>query len=536
MAKQDKWDYIVIGGGTTGCVLANRLSEAPESRVLLIDAGRNDNHLFTRIPAGQMRAFLRPDMNWLYNSEADSSRNSQIDIWPAGKIIGGGSAINGMMHVRGHHTDYDQWEQLGNSGWSYNDVLPFFKKSECSEIGDPEVRGTKGPQHVSKIRIQNPLNEAFLNAAQEIGIPFNADLNGFCQEGVGPCQAIQKNGRRYSSAQAFLRPVLHRKNLKILLQSQVLRILVKNDRAEGIEYISDGEHYQADASRGVVLCAGAIASPKILMLSGIGAEKELSKQAIPIRLDLPGVGKNLQDHPVIRVSFNLQGVRTLTSDLSNPFFSFQHLINYLWNRRGALSTCIGHVQAFVKTRSPLAAPNAQIIFAPLAYELTDHGPKPCRSPAAGVGIGLCRTASRGNVRLRDSDPFSAPIIDLSLLSEYDDIQQLREAIVMTREIFSSPSLARFVIDERKPGREFCSDDDLDNYIRSESGLMYHACGTCKMGNDKMSVVDARLKVHGMDSLWIADASIFPTIPAGNINATCLMVGEKAAHMITLEAS
>ena len=534
-ASQD-WDYIVVGGGSAGCVLASRLSEDPGRRVLLLDAGRNDRHLYTRVPAGQMFAFPRPDMNWLYMSEPDPSRGGKVDIWPAGKVIGGGSAINGMMYVRGHRSDYDHWASLGNEGWSYEDVLPYFRSIEHSEIGDERSRGFDGPLSVSRVRIDNPLNDAFIAAAQEAGIPFNTDLNGDSQEGVGICQASQKRGWRHSTATAFLAPAMKRTNLTVKLGAQVEKLCLEGGKVTGVDYRTRGVASQARARRGVIVSAGAIASPKLLMLSGIGATSDLAQHGIETLVELPGVGRNLQEHPVVRMSFHVQNATTLTSDLGNPLRSLMHGLDYLVRGRGALATCIGHAQALVRTREGLDAPNAQIIFAPLSYDLTDDGPKPYRKPAVGLGIGLCRIQSRGAIRLRDANPGSHPVIDYSLLEHPDDVAQLREAIRLTRKIFTCPPLAEYVVDERLPGAGLEDDEQLTSFIREESALMYHPCGTCKMGDDDLAVVDSKLRVRGVEGLWVADASIFPTIPAGNINATCIMVGEKAAAMISQSES
>ena len=532
LAEKIQWDYIIVGGGSAGCVLASRLSEDPARRVLLLDAGRNDRHLYTRVPAGQMYAFPRQDMNWLYMSEPDPSRAGRVDIWPAGKLIGGGSAINGMMYVRGHRRDYDHWAELGNEGWSYDEVLPYFRSIENSELGDSHSRGFEGPLSVSKVRIDSPLNDAFMAAAREAGIPYNPDLNGDSQEGVGVCQASQKGGWRHSTARAFLAPAMKRKNLSVQLGAHVTRICLDGERATGVEYEVRGETCRADARCGVVVSGGAMASPKLLLLSGIGPTSQLSQHGIDTRVERPGVGQNLQEHPVVRMSFHVRNATTLTSDLANPLRWLAHGLNYVFRGRGALATCIGHAQALARTRDGLDVPNAQIIFAPLSYDLTEHGPRPYRKPAVGVGIGLCHIQSRGEVRLRSADPQDHPVIDYSLLDNPDDVAQLREAIRLTRKIFASPSMENYVVDERLPGIQVSDDDQLDEYIRQGSGLMYHPCGTCKMGHDELSVVDDKLQVHGIRGLWVADASIFPTIPAGNINATCIMVGEKAAAMIS----
>lgn len=531
MPSSNEWDYIIVGGGSAGCVLANRLSANPAHRVLLLDAGRSDKHLYTRIPAGQMYVFPRTDMNWLYMAEPDPSRNNRVDIWPAGKIIGGGSAINGMMYVRGHKSDYDHWAAQGNSGWSYDDVLPYFKRLEDSEAGEESQRGRDGPQAVSWVRIDNPLNQAFVDSAKEVGIPFNADLNGASQEGVGFCQATQKRGWRHSTAQAFLRPAQERPNLRVELGAQVSKVIVEDGRASGVRYMCDGETHETSAQHGVIVSAGAIASPKLLMLSGIGPAAQLQNFGIDVVADLPGVGQNLQEHPVVRMSFHVKNARTITSDLRRPFYSLLHGLDYVFRGCGALATCIGHAQAMAHTRDGLDAPNAQLIFAPLSYDLTEEGPKPYTKPAVGFGIGLCRIQSQGEISLRSDEIADPPLINYSLLDNPDDVAQLREACQLTRKIMQAKAFANYFVDERLPGTHIQSDAEWEDHIRETAALMYHPSGTCKMGQDAMAVVDQNLKVRGVDGLWVADASIFPTVPAGNINATCIMVGEKAADLI-----
>ncbi len=531
MNNEREYDYVIIGGGSAGCVLANRLSANPANRVLLLDAGRHDRHLYSRIPAGQMAAYPRTDMNWLYPAEPDPSRDNRVDVWPAGKIIGGGSAINGMMYVRGHHSDYDHWAQLGNTGWSYDDVLPHFRSIEKSDIGDDKTRGKQGELSVQRVRIDNPLNDAFIKAAAETGIETNPDLNGESQEGAGYCQVSQNKGWRQSTARAFLQPARKRSNLQVELNAAVHRIGVEQGRARTAEYTQLGTEKQVCARKGVIVSAGAIASPKLLMLSGIGHEQELSEHGIEIVHALPGVGKNLQEHPVVGMTFHVKNARTLTSDLRNPLRSLQHGLDFLLHGRGALATPIAHAHALVRTRAGLNAPNAQIIFAALSYEITENGPRPYTKPAVDLGVGLCRTQSTGSVGLRSGQPSDHPVINYAALDCADDVQQLREAMRLARKIFQAPALAYYHLDERTPGASIESDDDLEAYIRANAGLMFHPCGTLKMGSDEMAVVDSRLRVRGIDRLWVADASIFPTIPAGNINATCIMVGEKAAAMI-----
>lgn len=525
-----QWDFIVVGGGSAGCVLANRLSADPHCRVLLLDAGRRDNHLFTRIPAGQMPMFLRPDMNWLYQAEPDPSTDNRVQMWPAGKVIGGGSTVNGMMFVRGHHSDYDHWASLGCTGWDYDGVLPYFRRLERFEGGASALRGGDGPLHVSWGRVRHPLNEAFIESAQAAGIRFNADLNGAEAEGVGYVQASQRNGWRDSTARAYLAPVRGRANLRIEHGCRVDRILLEGGRAIGVEASQAGGARRWLAARGVIVSAGAIASPKLLQLSGIGDPAWLATHGIPTLHALSGVGRNLQEHAVAGVSVRVRGIGTLSSELG-PLNALRHGLDYLFRRRGLLSTCIGHVQALVRTRDELPAPNAQLIFAPVAHEMTPAGPVIDRKPVMGIGVGLCHTRSSGEIRLRSADPAAAPVIDHRLLSDPEDVRELAQACRLARRIFASGPFGRHVECETEPGPQVQSEADWERYLRATAGLMYHPSGTCRMGVGDDAVVDPALRVRGLDGLWVADASIIPRIPAGNINATCIMIGEKAADLV-----
>ena len=525
-----EWDVIVAGGGSAGCVIANRLSADPSRRVLLLDAGRPDNHLYTRVPAGQMPAFTRSDMNWLYEAEPDPSIDGRVQVWPAGKVLGGGSSINGMMFVRGHRWDYDRWAQLGCEAWDYQSLLPYFRRLEANEGGADDYRGADGPQSVSSVRVDHPLNHAFLQAAVAAGIPFNPDLNGAAAEGVGYCQATQRRGWRHSTAQAYIRPVKNRRNLHVLFHCRVDRVVLEDGRAVGVVCSRRGARHAFRARSGVVVSAGAIASPKLLLLSGIGPQAELVRHGIAPMHDLPGVGRNLQEHAVGHLSVMLRGASTLTSDLS-VLGALKHGMDYVFRRRGALATCIGHVHALVRTREGIPAPNAQIIFAPLDFRLTDKGAVPCREPSVSIGVGLCRTQSFGEVRLRSADPAAAPVIDYRLLGDRDDLQQLIEACRLARRIVGSEPFSRYLDRELEPGADVQSDEDWERYLRGSVGLMYHPSGTCRMGVDASAVVDPALRVRGLEGLWVADASIIPALPAGNINATCIMIGEKAADLV-----
>jgi choline dehydrogenase len=510
-------------------VLANRLSADGRNRVLLLDAGRSDRHPYVQVPAAMGLIMPRDDMVWRYPAVPDSTRGDRAEIWPAGKCLGGGSAINGMMFVRGNRYDYDHWAQLGNPGWSHADVLPYFRRLETNERGANDYRGGDGPLRVSEVRIDSPLIDAFIEAAENLGVSRNDDLNGASQEGVGRCQAAQRRGFRHTVAAAYVWPVRNRDNLTLRLHSRVRRLLLEGARATGVEYEHNGEILRARATRGVILSAGAMGSPKVLMLSGIGPADELRRHGIDVRLDLAGVGRNLQEHPgaVVRAHVNVSTLNVETG----PLDSLRHGLNYLFRGAGPLSTPIAQAQAFVRTRDGLPAPNVQIIFGAFAHELVNGTARPYPKPAVSFAVGLCRVQSRGEVRLRSAEPTDEPEIDMPLLGSPDDVAQLVEGGRVARDICKSSPLADYFVEEALPGSEVQSDADWETYLRQHSILMYHACGTCQMGNGEDAVVDHRLKVQGVDGLWVADASIMPTIPAGNINATCIMIGEKAADMV-----
>ncbi|MFN4897729.1 MAG: GMC family oxidoreductase [Burkholderiales bacterium] len=525
----ETFDYVIIGGGSAGCVIANRLSADPKIRVLLLEAGRSSNTWVSHVPIGVPIALGRKDMNWQYMAEPDHSRNDIVDMWPAGRMLGGGSALNGMMFVRGHQYDYDQWAAAGNTGWSFEEVLPYFKRMEDNERGENAYRGKGGPQAVSETRVRHLLDDVFIEAAKEIGIHHNNDLNGALAEGVGYVQSSQKNGRRASTASGYIDPIRNRKNLEVRLHSTVKRVLFNGKRASGVEFSHGGLEHVIQAAHGVIISAGALATPGVLFRSGLGCAKRLGELKTPVVSDLPGVGKNLQEHAAVRMGFHTN-VPTLTSDLG-PLKNIKHLLNYVMKKRGPLTMCIGHAQALIRSQLDLPAPNLQIIFSPMAFEFTDKGPRPYAKQAAGFAIGLTHGNSRGSVEIHSMDPQARPIIRYDLVGHPTDLQHLIEGCKITRQIMATKALAPYIIDERQPGKDVETDAQWEGYIRQSAFLMYHPCGTARMGVDAMAVVDPTLQVHGTENLWIADASIMPTITAGNINATCIMIGEKAADLI-----
>jgi len=411
----------------------------------------------------------------------------------------------------------------------YDDLLPYLKRLEDNERGGDQWRGSGGPQSVSERRIHHPLDEIFVAAARELGIAFNPDLNGASAEGVGYVQAAQKRGVRASTASAYITPIRHRRNLEVRLLSPVNRVLIEGGRAVGVEVRSAGGLRTERARHGVIISAGALATPGLLMRSGIGPGARLAELGIPVVFDSPGVGKNLQEHAGVRLSFHTR-MPTLSSD-TGPIRSALHLFNYLLNRRGPLAMCIGHAQAFVRTRPELPVPNVQIILSPLAIDFTDKGPRPYPKPAATFAIGLNRSHGSGTIDIASADPVARPIIRHELLSHPLDVEYLIEACRLGRRLLATQAFAPHVIDERLPGAQVQTDAQLEQYLRGNAFLMYHPCGTARMGVDALAVVDPQLRVRGLAGLWVADASVMPTVTAGNINATCIAIGEKASDLV-----
>ena len=517
------YDYIIIGAGSAGCVLANRLTEDPSVKVLLLEAGGPDKKKEIHIPAAFSKLF-RTSCDWSFYTEEEPNLGNRKLYWPRGKVLGGSSSLNAMIYIRGHRQDYDQWRDLGNPGWGFPDVLPYFKKSQNQTRGASALHGANGPLHVSDQRCINPLSQAFVEAAEQSGFARNPDFNGESQEGFGFYQVTQWNGARCSAADAFLRPALRRPNLKIRTQAHVASLVFEGKRVVGVSVLEGAHTVHVRAAREVILCAGAIGSPHLLLLSGVGPAGDLRKIDLPAIHDLPGVGANLQDHMCVPVAYEC----TQPVSLANAE-SFGSLLLYLWSKKGPLTSNIAEGGGFVKVASGCATPDMQYHFAPGFF--MDHGFKKIEGHAFSFGPTHIRPGSRGRISLRSHDPLDAPHIHANYLSDPQDMEALLEGVKLARQLASAPAFTKYRGRELFPGSEAKDDTALRTHISKTAETLYHPVGTCKMGNDAASVVDSELRVHGLEGLRVVDASIMPVIVGGNTNAPTIMIAEKAADMI-----
>ena len=528
---QEKYDYIIVGAGSAGCLLANRLSANPNNSVLLIEAGRKDNNLWLHVPVGYFRTMNNPKFDWMYKLEKDKGLNNRRIDWPRGKVLGGSSALNGLLYIRGDRHDYDNWQRLGNDGWSYDEVLEYFKKFECQENGENEYHGVDGELKVSNLRLKREIAELFIKASQEIGIPYNPDCNGEQQEGVGYFQQTSFKGFRRSSYRSFLnRKIRNRKNLTIVTDTQISKLLFKDKRVIGVNCIQSNNRLDKTiyANNEVILSAGSISSPQILQLSGIGDAKQLEKLGIDVIHNNPAVGKNLQDHLQVRMVFKTN-TRTLNDELNTWWKKALIGLQYFIFRTGPLTLSASQVYVFTNTSLDGSRPNIQFHMQPLSADKPGDGVHPFS--AFTMSICNLRPESRGEVTINSADPTQLPKIIPNYLSTEGDRKIAIDSIKVARKIAEADSLKKHILDEYVPGQSFISDEELLEAAKNNSQSIYHPVGTCKMGHDENSVVDEQLKVHGIYGLRVVDASIMPELVSGNTNAPTMMIAEKAAEMI-----
>jgi choline dehydrogenase-like flavoprotein len=531
----EEFDFIVVGAGSAGCVLANRLSENGRHRVALLEAGPRDRNFWIHLPIGYGKTMWDAKLNWRFYTEPEANMAGRRIYWPRGRVLGGSSAINGLIVVRGQPRDYDRWRELGNPGWGFDDVLPYFIKLENNaEFGEDQLHGTSGPLRVTSITRKHELIEALIAAAENLGVPRTADFNGLRQEGAGYYQLTTRNGWRVSAADAYLRGAKRRNNLTIITGAQVARVLFDKRRARGVSCRIGTRLRELQASHGVVLAAGAVQSPQLLMLSGIGPADELRRHGIPLVLDRGAVGQNLQDHLQVRLIYRCTKPITTNDALRSMSGRLGMAIEWLLHRTGPLATGINQGGLFTRVLPDSPTPDIQFHVATLSADMA--GGKV--HDFSGFTLSVCqlRPESTGSITLASADPFAAPKIHANYLATETDRRCTTAAIAFARKLAATPPLAGYVAAEVLPGPDYVTDADLLTFARRHGVTIFHPAGTCRMGADADAVVDPRLHVHGIDGLWVADCSIMPKLVSGNTNVPAIMIGEKASDMILEDVS
>src|SRR4051794_2255406 len=530
------YDFIIVGSGSAGSVLADRLSASGRYSVLVLEAGGSDRRFYVQMPLGYGKTFFDPAVNWNYKPEPDPGLAGNVDHWPRGKLLGGSSSINAMVWIRGAREDFDDWRDAGNPGWGYDDLLPAFKALEDNQAGADRWRGTGGPLHITDTTSAvHPLTRRYLAAGQQAGLPLNPDFNGAAQEGVGIYQISTKNGRRMSAARAFLRPAMKRANVRVETNALASRILFEGKRAVGIEYLQNGQTKTARAGREIILSAGSINSPQIMQLSGVGPAALLKGLGIPVVHGNENVGANLQDH--VGINYTFKGKLPTLNQILRPWWGKLLVgMQYILTRSGPLSLSMNHGGGFFRTDPAFSRPNMQLYFQAFSNLIPKNGERPILTPdpwpGFSIGLSNCRPSSRGEIMIRSSNPLDYPRIVANAYSTNADVAEMLDAVKFVRKIASMPAMADIIEEEVLPGPSIQSDADLITDFRKRSGTVYHPVSTCRMGPDAArAVVDPRLRVHGLEGLRVIDASIFPANITGNTNAASILTGWKGAELI-----